>query len=255
MNNSSVTIVIPARYESSRFPGKPLARLAGKPLIQHVYEQAIRASAVEQVIVATDDSRIERAVEKFGGAVQMITTPCRTGTDRVAEVMRSLSHEVIINLQADEILLSPALLNDLITPFFADQASIGTLKREISTQDEFSHPSVVKVVTDQQGRALYFSRAPIPHTRDQSETGPTFSFASIHLGVYIFRRGALLEFAELPTGKLEDSEKLEQLRALEHGISIKVWKTQHPSLRIDTVEDLEDANRSWDRLMVGSNPA
>jgi 3-deoxy-manno-octulosonate cytidylyltransferase (CMP-KDO synthetase) len=252
MNKAPLTIVIPARYESSRFPGKPLAQLASKPLIQHVYEMAIRVKNVDQVIVATDDSRIQGAVEKFGGVVQMVTAPCRTGTDRVAEVGRSLSSEVIVNLQADEILLSPAILNDLIDPFLADPAPMGTLKRQITHQDEFLQPSVVKVVTDQEGRALYFSRASIPHTRDQVVQCQTAPFASIHLGVYIFKRTTLLQFAELPTGILEKTEKLEQLRALEHGIPIKVWETKQPSLRIDTPEDLAEANRSWERLMVGT---
>jgi len=252
MSNSSITIVIPARYESSRFPGKPLAQLAGKPLIQHVYEQAIRVSRVDQVIVATDDSRIQRAVELFGGVAQMITAPCRTGTDRVAEVSRSLSSEVIVNLQADEVFFNPVILNDLIDPFLANPSPMGTLKRSIEHQDEFLQSSVVKVVTDQEGRALYFSRASIPHTRDQADQGQTAPFASIHLGVYIFKRTTLLQFSELPTGTLEDTEKLEQLRALEHGIPIKVWETKQPSLRIDTPEDLAEANRSWERLMVGS---
>lgn len=252
MSKSSIAIVIPARYESSRFPGKPLAELAGKPLIQHVYEQATRVNMVDQVIVATDDIRIQRSVENFGGAVHMVTVPCRTGTDRVAEVGRALTSEVIVNLQADEVLLNPDILNDLINPFLEDQSPIGTLKRKIKVRDEFSHYSVVKVVTDQEGRALYFSRASIPHTRDQTDHSSSVPFASIHLGVYIFKRAALLQFAELPTGKLEDAEKLEQLRALEHGIPIKVWETQQPSLRIDTPQDLKEANQSWEQIMVGA---
>ncbi len=251
MSNPSVAIVIPARYESSRFPGKPLAQLVGKPLIQHVYEQAIRVPNVDHVIVATDDTRIQQAVEGFGGIAQMVTVPCRTGTDRVAEVSRGLSCEVIVNLQADEILLSPEILNDLITPFLENRSPIGTLKRKIEVQDEFQAPSVVKVVTDSKGRALYFSRASIPYTRDQPLQGQASTFASIHLGVYIFQRSTLFQFAELPMGQLEDIEKLEQLRALEHGIPISVWETTQRSLRIDTPEDLVEANRSWDRLMVG----
>jgi 3-deoxy-manno-octulosonate cytidylyltransferase (CMP-KDO synthetase) len=252
MNKSALTIVIPARYESSRFPGKPLAQLVGKPLIQHVYEQAIRVPNVDHVIVATDDSRIQQAVEQFGGLAQMVNVPCRTGTDRVAEVCRSLQTEIILNLQADEILLNPDILNDLIDPFLASASPMGTLKRKIEGQHEFSNQGVVKVVTDKEGRALYFSRASIPHTRDQGAQGSIAPFASIHLGVYIFQRATLLQFAELPTGTLEDAEKLEQLRALEHGIPITVWETKQPSLRIDTPEDLVEANRSWGRLMVGS---
>jgi len=250
MSNPSLAIVIPARYESSRFPGKALAQLAGKPLIQHVYEQAIRVPKVDHVIVATDDTRIQQAVEGFGGVAQMVSVPCRTGTDRVAEVSRALSNEVIVNLQADEILFSPDILNDLIHPFLENPAPMGTLKRNIEAHSEFVQPSVVKVVTDEKGKALYFSRASIPHTRDQPIQGQVFSFASIHLGVYIFQRATLFQFAELPIGKLEDAEKLEQLRALEHGIPISVWETTQPSLRIDTPEDLVEANRNWDRFMV-----
>ena len=252
MNKPSITIVIPARYESSRFPGKPLVQLADKPLIQHVYEQASRVSHVGQVIVATDDSRIQQAVQKFEGQVQMITTPCRTGTDRVAKITRLLSSEVIINLQADEILMSPELLNDLIDRFLENPVPMGTLSRKLESQDEFFQTAAVKVVTDKAGRALYFSRASIPHTRDHADQNRGGPFASIHLGVYNFQRATLLQFSDLPTGKLENAENLEQLRALEHGIPIMVWETQHPSLRIDTPEDLATADRSWKKLMVGS---
>ena len=252
MNKSSIAIVIPARYESSRFPGKPLAQLANKALIQHVYEQASRVPNINQVIVATNDFRIQQAVQNFGGEVQMITTPCRTGTDRVAEVARLISSEIIINLQADEILLNPELLNDLIDRFMKNPVPIGTLMRKLESRNDFFQTSVVKVVTDKSGRALYFSRASIPSARNHANRNPVFSFASIHLGVYIFQRPTLFQFSSLPTGKLENIESLEQLRALEHGIPIKVWETQYPSLRIDTPEDLAAADRSWEKLMVGS---
>lgn len=246
VDNPPVTIVIPARYASSRFPGKPLALLAGKPLLRHVYEQAVRVPRVAQVLVATDDVRIHETVGKFGGRSMMVTTPCRTGTDRVAEAIRQLSCEVIVNLQADEILLSPNLLLDVIEPFLASDAEMGTLCRPLTCREEFVQSSVVKVVTDRQGRALYFSRAPIPHVRDHAQDAPPF--ASLHLGVYIFRRDTLNRFASLSSGELEETEKLEQLRALEHGIPIHVWETTHTSLRIDTKEDLEKANASWDEL-------
>lgn len=249
VDNPHVTIVIPARYASSRFPGKPLALLAGKPLIQHVYEQAVRVPKVAEVLVATDDVRIHESVERFGGRSMMVTKPCRTGTDRVAEAVRELPGEIVVNLQADEILLSPDLLLDLIDPFLAGDAEMGTLCRPLTCREEFEQSSVVKVVADGQGRALYFSRAPIPHVRDHVHDAPPF--ASLHLGVYIFRRDTLNRFAALPSGKLEEAEKLEQLRALEHGIPIHVWQTTHASLRIDTQEDLEKANASWDELMAG----
>ena len=247
VDNPHVTIVIPARYASSRFPGKPLALLAGKPLIRHVYEQAARVPKVAEVLVATDDVRIHESVERFGGRSTMVTAPCRTGTDRVAEAVRELSCEIVVNLQADEILLSPDLLPDLIDPFLAGDAEMGTLCRPLEHGEEFAHSSVVKVVTDRQGRALYFSRSPIPHVRDRTHDTPPF--ASLHLGVYIFRRDTLNRFAALPSGELEEAEKLEQLRALEHGIPIHVWQTTHASLRIDTQEDLERANASWDELI------
>ena len=247
VDSSHVTIVIPARYASSRFPGKPLALLAGKPLIRHVYEQAVRVPKVTEVLVATDDVRIHESVEHFGGRSLMVTAPCRTGTDRVAEAIQHLSCDIVVNLQADEILLSPDLLLDLIEPFLAGDAEIGTLCRPLPRREEFVQSSVVKVVTDRQGRALYFSRAPIPHVRDHvQEDSP---FASLHLGVYIFRRHTLNRFASLPSGELEEAEKLEQLRALEHGIPIHVWETNHASLRIDTEEDLAKANASWDELI------
>lgn len=243
-----VTIVIPARYASSRFPGKPLALLSGKPLIRHVYEQAARVPKVARVLVATDDVRIHESVERFGGRSMMVTGPCRTGTDRVAEAIREHPCEIVVNLQADEILLNPGLLLDLIDPFLAGDAEIGTLSRPLESREELTQSSVVKVVTDRQGRALYFSRAPIPHVRDHVHDASPF--ASLHLGVYIFRRDTLNRFASLPSGKLEEAEKLEQLRALEHGIPIHVWETTHASLRIDTKEDLERANATWDELMA-----
>ena len=247
VDNPQVTIVIPARYASSRFPGKPLALLAGKPLIRHVYEQAARVPKVDLVLVATDDVRIHESVERFGGRSALVAGPCRTGTDRVAEAIRELPGEIIVNLQADEILLSPDLLLDLIDPFLAGDAEIGTLCRPLKGPDELTQSSVVKVVTDRQRRALYFSRAPIPHVRDRAHDAPPF--ASLHLGVYIFRRDTLNRFASLPSGKLEEAEKLEQLRALEHGIPVHVWETSHASLRIDTEEDLERANATWDELI------
>ena len=247
LDNLPVTIVIPARYASSRFPGKPLALLAGKPLIRHVYEQASRVPKVARVLVATDDVRIHEIVENFGGRSTMVTGPCRTGTDRVAEAVRELSHEIVVNLQADEVPLSPDLLLDLIDPFLASDAEMGTLCRPLRHREEFVQSSVVKVVTSRQGRALYFSRAPIPHVRDHVHDVPPF--AAFHLGVYIFRRRALNRFASLSSGELEQVEQLEQLRALEHGMPIHVWQTTHASLRIDTKEDLETANASWDELV------
>ncbi len=235
----SVTVVIPARYGSSRFPGKPLVMLDRKPMIQHVYEQAAACRLVTDVIVATDDERIKQAVEGFKGRVVMVAGDYRTGTDRVAAVARMFDGNYFVNLQGDEIPLQPDLLEDLIDPFIASGVGMGTLRRTMDSTEDIQSPSVVKVVTDHAGNAIYFSRAPIPVVRDDASRRAVGGLHYIHLGLYMFRRDILLKMASLPTGRLEDAEKLEQLRALEHGIPIRVWETQHTSLRVDTPEDVE----------------
>ena len=239
--SSSVTVVIPARYGSSRFPGKPLVMLGRKPMIQHVYEQAAACREVTEVLVATDDERIKQAVEEFGGRAVMVEGDYRTGTDRVAGVARMFGGGYFVNLQGDEIPLQPDLLTDLIKPFIKSGIGMGTLKRTIGSTEDLHNPSVVKLVTDQLGNALYFSRAPIPLVRDDASRAVVGGLHYIHLGLYMYRRDTLLKLASLPTGRLEDAEKLEQLRALEHGIPIRVWETQHASLRVDTPEDIESA--------------
>jgi 3-deoxy-manno-octulosonate cytidylyltransferase (CMP-KDO synthetase) len=234
-------VVIPARYGSSRFPGKPLAMLGRKPMIQHVYEHAAACRAVTEVLVATDDERIKQAVERFGGRVAMVAGDYRTGTDRVAGVARMFDRDYYVNLQGDEIPLQPNLLTDLIEPFIESGAGMGTLKRALEATEDVHNPSVVKVVTDHLGNALYFSRAPIPLVRDDAARRAVEGLHYIHLGLYMYRRDTLLKLASLPTGRLEDAEKLEQLRALEHGIPIRVWETTHASLRVDTPQDVEPA--------------
>ena len=235
----SVMVVIPARYGSSRFPGKPLVMLGRKPMIQHVYEHAAACRLAPEVLVATDDERIKHAVEGFGGRVAMVAGDYRTGTDRVAGVARMFDRDYFVNLQGDEIPLQPDLLTDLIEPFIESGAGMGTLKRTIDSTEDVHNPSVVKVVTDHLGNALYFSRAPIPLVRDDASRQAVGGLHYIHLGLYMYRRDTLLKLASLPTGRLEDAEKLEQLRALEHGIPIRVWETKHASLRVDTPEDVE----------------
>ena len=232
-----VSVCIPARWSSSRFPGKPLAKLAGKPLIQHVYEAATQVSQVGQIMVVTDHEAILQTVKDFNGEACLVTEPCRTGTDRVAKVLPQLSCDVVVNLQADEVLLHPGLLDDLLQPFLGSDAAIGTLKRKFLPEEDQGNPSIVKVVTDEQGRALYFSRSAVPCWRDGVPSEIAHA-AWMHLGIYVFQKTALQQFSELPTGFLEEAEKLEQLRALEHGMSIRVWETEHESLRIDTPEDL-----------------
>ncbi len=237
----SVTVVIPARYGSTRFPGKPLVDLLGRPMIQHVYEQAKACRLVKEVLVATDDERIKSAVERFGGQVVIMTEPYRTGTDRVAAVAKTHPGDCFVDLQGDEVLLHPDLLSDLIEPFLADDVAMGTLKRQIESDQDLQNPAVVKLTTDRDGYALYFSRAPIPLVRDDPQRTAVLGLHFVHLGLYIYRRETLMRLASLPTGRLEEAEKLEQLRALEQGIRIRVWETTHSSLRIDSPEDVPRA--------------
>lgn len=234
----SVTLVMPARYASSRFPGKPLTPLAGKPLIQHVYECASAADNIDRVLVATDDHRICQAVDGFGGQAVMTRGSARTGTDRVAEVAEQVPGGIFVNLQGDELPLHPGLISDLVLAFRASGAGMGTLKRRRRPEEDLSNPAVVKVVTTHRDDALYFSRAPIPYPRDEEAGQVVAGSQYIHLGIYIYTRETLVHLAGLPTGRLEDIEKLEQLRALEHGIPIRVWETAYPSLRIDRPEDV-----------------
>ena len=184
----SVMVVIPARYGSSRFPGKPLVMLGRKPMIQHVYEQAEACCAVTEVLVATDDERIKQAVEGFGGRAVMVAGDYRTGTDRVAGVARMFGGDYFVNLQGDEIPLQPDLLADLIDPFIKSGTGMGTLKRTIDSTEDIHNPSVVKVVTDHFGNAIYFSRAPIPVVRDDASRRAVEGLHYIHLGLYIYRR-------------------------------------------------------------------
>ncbi|MGQ0667032.1 MAG: 3-deoxy-manno-octulosonate cytidylyltransferase [Nitrospiraceae bacterium] len=237
-HSRSVTVVIPARYESTRFPGKPLVSLNGKPMIQHVYEKAVSCRLVSDVLVATDDDRVKQAVEQFGGRVVMVAGNYRSGTDRVAAVAHMLAGEFFVDLQGDEIPLNQELLSDLIEPFIRGGAEMGTLKRVMNSTEDLHNPSVVKVVTDTQGYALYFSRAPIPLVRDDPDRRVVGGLHYVHLGLYMYTKETLLRFAALPTSPLEHAEKLEQLRALENGIRIRVWPTEHASLRVDRQEDI-----------------
>jgi 3-deoxy-manno-octulosonate cytidylyltransferase (CMP-KDO synthetase) len=214
--------------------------LLGKPMIQHVYERAKARRSVAQVIVATDDERIQAVVEGFGGRAVLMTESYRTGTDRVAGVARGHAGDYFVDLQGDEILLDPELLSDLIEPCLAAGEGMATLKRQIDSVADLHNPGAVKVVTDDSGYALYFSRAPIPVVRDEVDRTITAGLHFIHLGLYMYRRDVLMQLSTLPTGLLEDAEKLEQLRALEHGIRIRVWETKQLSLRIDTPDDVPD---------------
>ena len=234
-----VVAIIPARYESTRLPGKPLADLDGQPMIQRVYERAARARGVERVLVATDDARIRDAVQRFGGDVVMTEREHRTGTDRIAEVARALDAEVIVNVQGDLPLLDPAMVGAAVAPLLADGGlPMATISTPIRSREEFTNPNVVKVVTDRDGYALFFSRSPLPHHRDGAPRGV---LGHKHIGLYVYRRDFLLSFAQLAPTPLEQAEQLEQLRALEWGFRIKVTEVEAASIEVDTPRDLERA--------------
>ena len=232
-------IVLPARYASVRLPGKPLLRDTGKPLIQHVYEQAARAKCGGRVIVATDDERIRAAVLAFGGEVVMTRGDHVSGTDRVAEVAAGLDVDVVVNLQGDEPQFPPAALDALVALLAANPAAdAATLMTPIRDRETYLNPNCVKVVTDARGRALYFSRSPIPMVRDGA---PDFAadppLFHLHLGVYAYRRDALLRLAAAPPHPLELAEKLEQLRVLGGGGIIDVASIPHAHRGVDTPAD------------------
>ena len=226
LTESSVVAIIPARYDSTRFPGKILADIAGKPMIEHVYRRASSATTVHGTIVATDDLRIAEAVAAFGGAAVMTRADHMSGTDRIAEVVSSLSCRIAVNVQGDEPLLEPEAIDAAVMPLLNDPSlEMSTLSRPFA-DGELTSPHVVKVVADKSGRALYFSRAPLPT-------------ASAHIGLYAYRRDILLKVAALPPAPNEQAEKLEQLRALFNGIGIRVVPTRHVSVGVDTPDDLD----------------
>jgi 3-deoxy-manno-octulosonate cytidylyltransferase (CMP-KDO synthetase) len=244
-------IIIPARYQSSRFPGKPLALLGGRPMIQHVWERAIAVPDVRHVVVATDDERVATAVRGFGGRVMMTSPSCESGTDRVAEAAASLGDEIVVNLQGDLPLMPPAMIAAARQPLLDDPSVVmSTLMRPMIRADEIFSPHTVKVVTDQKGFALYFSRAPIPLIRDAKSyaAGAPAGTYFHHLGLYVYRSDFLVEFAKLPMGRLERLEQLEQLRALEHGYRIRVVEVAEGTVEVNTPDDLAQAEAEWRRL-------
>ncbi|WP_299806387.1 3-deoxy-manno-octulosonate cytidylyltransferase [uncultured Shewanella sp.] len=234
----NVTLLIPARYGSSRFPGKPLAPINGKPMIQHVYERASLAKGLKDIYVATDDERIKNAVEGFGGKVVMTGPNAASGTDRIDEAITTLGladDDLVINLQGDQPLIDPISIEQLVSlcerhPGEFDMATLGV---EIRDEVQLNDPNHVKMVFDNNFNALYFSRATIPFGRDNSDY-PVYK----HLGIYAYTRKFIQTFAKLPLGRLEDLEKLEQLRALEYGYKIKVAISAFDSPEVDTPEDI-----------------
>ena len=244
--------VIPARYASSRFPGKALVPIAGKTMLQHVWERASQSRYLTALAIATDDARIRTAAEQFGARVVMTRDDHPSGTDRVAEAASASDAALVVNIQGDEPLIDPAAIDAAILGILEDEnIPMGTLKKRIERPEEITNPNVVKVVTGLHGNAIYFSRSPIPHVRDASAGASQIPYFK-HVGLYIYRRDFLLAYPDLPVGPLERAERLEQLRALENGFSIRVVETEYESLGVDTPEDWEAVSGLFEKLMVGS---
>ncbi|HOD59370.1 MAG TPA: 3-deoxy-manno-octulosonate cytidylyltransferase [Candidatus Syntrophosphaera sp.] len=226
--------IIPARYHSTRFPGKALAKLLNKPLIQWVWEAVNNSNLFDQVMVATDSVKIKEVVDNFGGIAILTSKEHQSGTDRIAEVAESLDSDIIVNVQGDEPLINQKVLSSLLKIFEDSSIQIASLMTKIKDLKQLSNPNLVKVVVDNISNALYFSRSVIPYNRDNIH----FEDYWQHIGVYAYRRNALMRLVKLPSGKLEQAEKLEQLRALENGIPIKMIKTEYNGIGVDTPEDL-----------------
>jgi 3-deoxy-manno-octulosonate cytidylyltransferase (CMP-KDO synthetase) len=235
--------VIPARFASTRFPGKVLAHIAGKTMLRHVYERASLSTYLTSVIIATDDDRVCAAAKSFGARVRMTRSDHLSGTDRAAEVASAEDAGIVVNIQGDEPLIDPAAIDAAILPLVHEPDLVmATLKKRIEDPREITDPNVVKVVTNGAGDAIYFSRCAIPFDRDKAAGTPYFK----HIGLYVYRRDFLLAYSTLPVGPLELAERLEQLRALENGFGIRVVETEYESLGVDTPEDLERVSRLFD---------
>ncbi|HHE64937.1 MAG TPA: 3-deoxy-manno-octulosonate cytidylyltransferase [Bacteroidetes bacterium] len=233
--------IIPARFDSARFPGKLLQKLGNKPIIQHVYERAVATGLFDSVVIGTDDQRIFETVDTFGGIVTLTSRKHQSGTDRIAEVCRKLKccldADIVVNVQGDEPFITKKPLHHLLAVFQDKNIHVASLMHEIAR--DYKNPNKVKVVVDKADYALYFSRSPIPFNRDRIPNLRYFK----HVGVYAFRREALFQFVNMPKSKLEEIEKLEQLRFLENGIRIKMIKTDYTGIGIDTPEDLKKAEK------------
>lgn len=232
--------VIPARYGSSRFPGKPLAEIIGKPMIWWVYNNVSEVSQLDDLIVATDDKRIFDVVESFGGKAMMTSTEHTCGTERIAECAERLKladDDIVLNIQGDEPLLCAGIVTDLLKAFATPEVCMGTLKKPISAESEINNPNIVKVVCNSSGDALYFSRSVIPYVRDKS---PGYYK---HIGLYGYRKWFLDKFCKMTRTPLENAESLEQLRVLENGYKIRVIKTDYDSVGVDTPEQLSEVER------------
>ena len=252
--DEKILAVIPARWASTRFPGKPLALIQGKPMIQWVAEQAEKARLVSEVVVATDDMRISNAVNKFGGRAIMTSTEHSTGTDRVAEVAETIECGIVVNVQGDEPLIPPENIDLVIRPLLdSSELLVSTLMTPLRDLKEMFNPDICKVVADENGRALYFTRAPVPYNREAwsdgghetDQNGTTSSIYGFkHIGLYAYTKSFLLQFSRLKASRLENLEKLEQLRILENGYSIRVTETERNSVGVDRLEDLNTIEQS-----------
>lgn len=230
--------VVPARYGSTRFPGKMIAPIAGKPLVQHTYERAAMATLVDEVYVATDDQRIVEALKPFGTRVVMTRSDHPSGTDRIAEVVGDMDVAIVVNVQGDEPLIDPRAIDEVVRPLLEDDTlPMSTAARSISDPEEIENPNVVKVVVDLRGRALYFSRASIPYVREEADRAA--AHYRYHVGLYAYRRDFLMTYSKLAPSSLERLEKLEQLRVLENGYAIAVVDTEYECIGVDTPADLE----------------
>ena len=229
--------IIPARYNSTRFEGKVLANLLGKPVVQHVWERASQATTLNDLIVATDDQRVAKAVQDFGGKFALTSTDQPSGTDRLAEVVNPIDVKIVVNIQGDEPLVHPSMIDELVRIFLEDESiCMATVIKKIEKKEELIDPNVVKVVIDRFNNALYFSRSPIPFEKGQ----PSKIFYK-HLGLYAYTKDFLFTFTNLPKSNLETAESLEQLRALENNYKIRTIETKFDTVGIDTPEDLERA--------------
>lgn len=234
--------IIPARYASERFPGKVIAPLAGKPLVAHTYDRTRQARALTDTLVATDDARVVDALQPYGVKTVMTRSDHATGTDRIAEVAENLDADIVVNVQADEPLVDPGLIDATIQPLLDDpDVPMATARHPIHESAQINDPNCVKVVCDSRGRALYFSRSPVPFLRATGRDPLHENVYWQHIGLYVFRRAFLLEYARMPSTPLEQLEKLEQLRVLEHGYPIAVVEARERSIGVDTPEDLARA--------------
>jgi 3-deoxy-manno-octulosonate cytidylyltransferase (CMP-KDO synthetase) len=244
----STVAVIPSRYASSRLEGKALMDIVGKPMVQRVYEVALRTHSIDRVIVATDDKRILDTVHGFGGEAELTSPRHLSGTDRIAEVADHLSCDVIVNLQGDEPLMDPRLIDEVVKLLLDDRdISMASAQSPIETIEELMNPNVVKVVSDRNGYALYFSRSPVP-SRSRNVEDARDSLGFKHIGLYVYRKDFLKKLVTLDPSPLEKQERLEQLRVLENGYRIKLVTTKYDSIGVDTPEDLTHARKKFEHL-------